>query len=82
MSVLAFVDCGEDTLVNPECHRGRDQSKGEVSQYRDDRDILDGQEDNQDGAEDDTSVPWVLPVDKVILNLRRQPHHFEMIVLT
>ena len=71
MSVLALVDCGEDTLVNPECHRGRDQSQGEVGQDGDDGDVLDGQQDNQDGTEDDTRVPGVLPVDEVILNLRR-----------
>jgi len=71
VSVLALVDSSEHTLVNPERHRGRDQSKGEVGQHGDDGDVLDGQEDNQDGTKDDAGVPGVLPVDEIILNLRR-----------
>ena len=75
VSILALVDGREDALVDPEGHGGRDQSQGKVGQDRDDRDVLYGQEDDQDGSEDDSGVARVLPVDEVMLNLRCEPNH-------
>jgi hypothetical protein len=70
MSVRAFVHSRDHTFVNPEGHRGRDQSQGQVGHHRNDGDILGGQEDDKDRSKGNSRIPRILPVNKLLPDLR------------
>ena len=74
MSILSLVHSRKHTFVNSKGHCGSDQTQTQVGHHGDDGDILDGKEDDQHRSKSNPGITGILPVKKMFLDFRGQPH--------